>query len=59
MMFSQSDAAFFLRSKETIKTYKKQKKEQWIENALRVQNDLFDNLSVEAENFLDFFDGTA
>lgn len=56
--FPQSDAAFFLYSRDRVKHYRIKKKEQWLDDANRILNAFYDNLSVEAENFLDFFDGT-
>ena len=58
-VFPRSDAAFFQRSKERVKTYKLKRKEHWIEEAKCIHDAFLGNLSQEAENFLDFFDGTA
>ena len=58
-VFPRSDAAFFQRSKEHVKTYRLKRKELWIEDATRIHDAFLGNLSPEAENFLDFFDGTA
>ena len=55
----QSDAAFFLMGKQKAKQYRIKKKEQWVEDAHRIHNAFLGNLSVEATNFLDYFDGTA
>ena len=58
-VFPRSDAAFFQCSKPRVKQYRLKRKEQWIEDATRIHEAFLGNLSVEAENFLDFFDGTA
>ena len=57
-VFPQSDAAFFLKSKTKVKEYRVRKKEQ-IEDARRIHDAFLGNLSVTADNFLDYFDGTA
>ena len=57
-VFPSSDAASFQRSKPRLKKYRLKRKQQWVEDATRIHEALLGNLSVEAENVLDFFDGT-
>ena len=58
-VFPQSDAAFFLNSKDKVKHYRLRKKIQWLKDATCLHNTFLGNLSPEADNFLDYFDGTA
>ena len=52
------DASFFKSGKERIKRCRLRKKEQWVEDALRIRDAFWDSLDPSAESFLDFFGNT-
>ena len=52
------DASFFKRGIDRVKKYRLRKKEQWVEDALRIRDAFWDSLDPTAESFLDFFGNT-